>query len=380
MKMTRSTAKVKTIFHAHNWKFADVASRLQELRDAGYDAVQLSPAQKSPAGDAWYLRYQPYDHLSIEGLGDRDGLTRLCMKAHQLGVIVIADLVFNHMAVPTGARREDWLAAEAKLRAGDERPMESMYAKLSWFPHLSRRDFAPWRDMQGVDWDNENRYESWGNGEWPELLPTSNVLGLHNRHIEILYDCGVRGFRFDAVKHMRVSHLSEYVKTIEAFAEPCWFYGEVFSDEPKMHREYDALFPTTDFPFITRLKRLLHGGLPVPFDSTSMLLSDESIRFGMNHDLAYNPKHLVAGFLFDTPEQTRLANCLALALRGGTVLVLADDHQRDEMLRACVKQRQDAAGLSGAMEIRQQGSLWTIASSQGQWHLDMTTGGVRLSV
>ena len=161
----------QTIFHAHNWPFLRVRAALEGLAAAGFDAVQLSPAQKSPPGNAWYLRYQPYDHLEIDGLGDRHELASLCAAARPCGITVVADVVFNHMAVPPGLRRADWLAAGADKTA--------LYARLAWFPHLTQSDFAPWRDMQGAAWDDQNRYESWGNGEWPELLPTPRVLALH---------------------------------------------------------------------------------------------------------------------------------------------------------------------------------------------------------
>ena len=50
--MSLWSAAPSTIFHAHNWPFARVRERLAALAQAGYDAVQLSPAQKSPPGDA----------------------------------------------------------------------------------------------------------------------------------------------------------------------------------------------------------------------------------------------------------------------------------------------------------------------------------------
>lgn len=321
---------IKTIFHAHNWSFARIRSDLTKLADCGYDAVQISPAQKSPPGDAWYLRYQPYDHLVIEGLGSERELKALSADAKRLGITIIADVVFNHMAILPGLTRNDWLTAKDR---------DALRAKLDEFPHLTRDDFAPWRDMQGPDWDNEHRYESWGNGEWAELLPTPNVLRIHQQHMQILYDAGVRGFRFDAVKHMRPNHLQHYVDAIKSFPQSCYVYGEVFSDNEAMHREYAHLFPTTDFPFITKLKARLAKTTPDKVDATNLFMNNHSVRFGMNHDLACNPSHLVEGLLFQTPEQTRFANHLCLKTPGGTVLVYAVDHEHDAELRRLVRAR-----------------------------------------
>jgi alpha-amylase len=364
---------VRTILHAHNWKLPHIAEHLEYLKSSGFDAVQISPVQKSPVGDAWYLRYQPVDHLQIEGLGDRSDLEALCSGAAQLGMTIVADVVFNHMAVPPGARRSDWLAADAARGNGDSTAIEKLYDKLNMFPHLTRQDFAPWRDMQGDDWDNDHRYESWGNGEWPELLPTENVLRIHNQHLRILWDCGVRGIRFDAVKHMRPSHLAEYVKTLRSFGENCWFYGEVFSDNPVMHSEYQFLFPTTDFPFIQKLKSALARGSMIELNPDNLFLSQHSIRFGNNHDLACNPKELVSGLLFEKPEYTRLANCLAIVFGGGTGLVFAEDFQRDPLLKPCVQFRAKTGGVRGSATLQsiQSEHFWSLRAEDLEINLDL---------
>jgi maltooligosyltrehalose synthase len=125
---------IKTIFHAHNWPFVRINASLDEISRTGYDAVQLSPLQKSALGNAWFLRYQPFDHLEIHGLGDQRELAMLCAAASRRGIAVIADVVFNHMAVPSDALRKHWLDAADRLAAGDGEYLERLYAKLSWFP------------------------------------------------------------------------------------------------------------------------------------------------------------------------------------------------------------------------------------------------------
>jgi hypothetical protein len=101
--------KRHTIFHAFNWRLGTIVHRLQHLQEHGYDAVQISPVQKS-IGDEWYARYQPVSYEHIEGLGSKEDLMSLCAQARRKGMIVIADLVFNHMAVI--ASRNEWLHAQ----------------------------------------------------------------------------------------------------------------------------------------------------------------------------------------------------------------------------------------------------------------------------
>lgn len=367
---------MKSIFHAHNWKFEQVRSQLERLRRSGFDGIQLSPAQKSPPGAAWYLRYQPLDHLQIEGLGDRSELKLLCRDANRLGLTIIADLVFNHMAVPENLRRSQWLEADKARLAGDPTPIKKLYDRLSMFPDLSVADFQPWRDMQGDDWDNEHRYESWGNGEWPELKPTERVLALHCRHIGLLFDCGVRGFRFDAVKHMRAEHIGKYMDCIAGLTEKCWVYGEVFSDRVSMHREYDCMFPTTDFPFVVFLKKSFKSERSFVIDPQKDLLSQHSVRFGLNHDLILNPAELVSGFLFDRPDHSRIANCLATLLRGGTSLIYMDDFAKDPLLGLCLQYRNDVGGIAGSIEIRRDQERWVIEGRDRAVILDLKNGNL----
>jgi hypothetical protein len=369
----------RSIFHAHNWQFTHVCQKLSELRSIGFDAVQISPTQKSPSGDAWFLRYQPFDHLVIEGLGSSDELKSLCTKAMTLGMLIIADVVFNHMAVPSGLRRNDWITADAARVGGNPEPMKKLRARLDEFPHLNSDDFQPWRDMQGVDWDNDNRYDSWGNGEWPELIPNDKVISLHVQHLTQLFKAGVRGFRFDAVKHMRVSQLTHYMDAIRNFPEACYVYGEVFSGDQVMHREYQSLFPTTDFPFLIRIREKLVAEKTFVITPGTDTLSPESIRFGRNHDTVLNPPDLVSGFIFPNAELTLIASCITLLIAGGSALIYVDDY-KDTIIRKCVDFRYKQSGLTGNVQVEKIGSKWRFNSDGRTLTLDLSNESFQSSL
>ena len=88
----------------------DVRNQVPRLNEMGYNAIQLSPLQKSIEGNQWWARYQPVSHECIEGLGSVAELKELCKTCNDKGIIVIADVVFNHMAVV--ASRHDWQRAQ----------------------------------------------------------------------------------------------------------------------------------------------------------------------------------------------------------------------------------------------------------------------------
>lgn len=118
----------------------------------GFDAVQISPAQKSKSGlsvlrnrsfssvfllskstfgrflgrfnkgHEWWTRYQPLDYCELSGLGSFEELKELCRAASELQVTVIGDVVFNHMLVV--APCAEWRSAQAdgqRLRELQER-------------------------------------------------------------------------------------------------------------------------------------------------------------------------------------------------------------------------------------------------------------------
>ncbi|MEN3340552.1 MAG: maltooligosyltrehalose trehalohydrolase [Acidobacteriota bacterium] len=81
--------------------FAGTAARLPVLRDLGVTAVQLMPVADFPGARNW-----GYDGVCLyapsRAYGHPDDLRRLVDRAHQLGLAVMLDVVYNHLG-PEGA-------------------------------------------------------------------------------------------------------------------------------------------------------------------------------------------------------------------------------------------------------------------------------------
>ena len=241
----------KTIMHVFDQRVRDVFRSVEHWKSMGYDALQLSPLQKSIGGNQWWTKYQPIDHCQIEGLGSKEELKELCRKCSEQDMLVIGDVVFNHMAVV--ASRHEWQRAQK-----DKGYHEELLRRLDdRFKPLDRHDFNPWKDMMDDDWDNENRFEGWGAGEWADLKPTEKVLGRHKQHLDILVECGVRGFRFDAAKHIRPETLRIYVDYIRDICPDAYIYLEVLSSDPRQHAFFDGWADTTDFGYCFALREAM---------------------------------------------------------------------------------------------------------------------------
>lgn len=75
--------------------FAGLTKRLEHFRDAGYTALELMPINAFPGRRNW-----GYDGTLIfapaEAYGSREDLRQLVAKAHELGLSMILDVVYNH--------------------------------------------------------------------------------------------------------------------------------------------------------------------------------------------------------------------------------------------------------------------------------------------
>lgn len=221
------------ILHCFNWSISNISSNLEQIKDSGYGAIQLSPMQ--PQKDyyqgqnwksQWWKLYQPLG-FKVAGsnenvMGTKSELTSLCSKAKNLGIKVIVDVVSNHLA------------------GGSRTSLNG-----------SVNNFEPTIYSQNLihtygDWAKDNNLQSivQGNiGDYPDLKTESSVV--QDRVISLLkeyIDCGIDGFRFDAAKHIEtpddgdyasnywpnvLGATSEYAKT-KGREEP-YYYGEILT-------------------------------------------------------------------------------------------------------------------------------------------------------
>ncbi len=182
-----------------------VTERLEHLARLGVDAVWLSPFYRSPQKDAGYdvADYRDVDPL-FGTLADADALI---VRAHELGLRVVVDLVPNHTSDqhawfrqaladgPGSAARARYMFREGGGERGEEPPnnWQSVFGGSAW-TRVSERPDAP-----GSAWERD--------GQWYLHLFDSSQPDLnwdnpevHEEFCSILrfwLDRGVDGFRVD---------------------------------------------------------------------------------------------------------------------------------------------------------------------------------------
>ena len=173
----------KIIFQSLNWKIKDVNNHLEEIKEVGFNTIQLSPLQgiKENNYDFW-VYYQPINYKIGNNLGDKNDLIELCKKANNLGIKIIVDVVFHHVA---NYRNNDINSLVDK---------EILSIKDLWYQ-------TSFYNIQNYDNDYECTHYSLGG--LPALnLSSKELRKLQFNYLKELVECGVSGFRFDAMKHL----------------------------------------------------------------------------------------------------------------------------------------------------------------------------------
>ena len=170
-----------------------VTARLDHIASLGVDGVWLSPFFTSPMKD---FGYDVADHCDVDPIfGTLADFDRLIMRAHELGLRVITDLVFAHTS-----DKHVWFQESRQSRAG---------VKADWFVWADAKpDGTPPSNWQSVfggpawTWDARR-----GQYYMHNFLPEQPQLNLHNPDVQnalldaarFWLDRGVDGFRFDAI-------------------------------------------------------------------------------------------------------------------------------------------------------------------------------------
>ena len=192
---TRTDIQNGSILHAWCWSFKTIEENLPKIKEAGFAAVQTSPANTCLVGDygglelmsedldgKWYYHYQPTDwKLGNYQLGTRDDFISMCKKADELGIGVIVDVLPNHTTPRTKEISKDFIDAVGGF--------DKLYHK---------------NNNHGIR-SYENRLEctTAQMGGLPDVN-TENPLfqQYYMNYVNDVIDCGADGFRYDTAKHI----------------------------------------------------------------------------------------------------------------------------------------------------------------------------------
>lgn len=253
-----------TILHAWSWSFKTIKDNIQEIEEAGYDAIQVSPPQECKVNkecckckqegkigctcfsENWYYLYQPTNFkIGNYSLGTKEEFEEMCAVAKQHNIKIIVDVVLNHVSIDLNSVSDD----------------------IKKFPNifhnqgeLSGTNAADWCDRWKVTQrDMLGLYD----------LNTGDI-GVQKMIKDYMNDClkcGAWGFRYDAAKHI------ELPKEVDGnFGSDFWpnitknaaengakyQYGEVLQDSVSRFYEYAKYMDVTASKYGQKIRNAIH--------------------------------------------------------------------------------------------------------------------------
>ena len=197
---------------------AGITGRLDYLADLGVTLLYLTPIFLASSSD----RYNTYDYFTIDPrLGSLDDFTRLVRSAHDRGMRVLLDGVFNHCG-------------------------RGFFPFFDVMENGAASAWAGWFHLHGfpVDAYGACRFEGWlGSAEVPEInLANADARAYILRVAAYWTSQGIDGWRLDAVTHVRHrafwTELREAVRRINPEA---YLLAEIWGDPtPWMGDDFDG--------------------------------------------------------------------------------------------------------------------------------------------
>ena len=241
------------VLHCFNWTYQNIQSRLDEIKAAGYTAVQTSPVQApkdynsswNDMGNQWWKLYQPLGLSVADGntwLGTRAQLKSLCDKADEKGIKIIVDVVANHLA-NNGTDGGTY----SYLNSGVETDLKN----------------ADYFHTNNTRVNDNSRYNMTQYHLGMPDLNTGNSY-VQQKTLSFLKDCvdlGVDGFRFDAAKHIELPNDPSNCKSnfwptvingVKSYAQNTYsrddifFYGEILGGAGTDISNYTQYMAVTD--------------------------------------------------------------------------------------------------------------------------------------
>lgn len=261
-----------TFVHLFEWSWPDIATECESfLGPKGFAAVQVSPPNEHIQGSQWWTRYQPVSYALESRGGNRAQFIDMVQRCNAAGVDIYVDAVINHMAAGSGT------GTNGSSYGGKQ------------FPNYSPQDFHQSCTINPSDYGNDPwRVQNCELVGLPDLNTSANyVQDTIANYLNDLTAIGVKGFRYDASKHMAVTDIQGINARLNGspliFQEVIDQGGEAVSAS-----EYLGTGLVTEFKYSTELGNTFRNGslawLNNFGEGWGFMASSSAVVFVDNHD------------------------------------------------------------------------------------------------
>ena len=221
-----------------------VLDRLDYIEKLNMTGIWLMPIMPSPS----YHKYDVTDYKSVDPeYGTLEDLTALVAGCHARGIRVILDLPINHTST-----QHPWFQAAAQaLCSGDEAEQH-----IGWY-NFSRDPSGNMAPLSDSGWHYE---EQFAGGGMPDLNLDSDAVREEIRAVLAFWlnECGVDGFRLDAVTSFFSDHTDQNIAFLRWLKQTCeelkpgsFLVGEAWTGLKQIAEYYESgvdaffLFPVS---------------------------------------------------------------------------------------------------------------------------------------
>ncbi len=312
----------------HGFKGGDlygVADRLDDLVDLGISGIYLNPIFSAASNH----RYNAYDYFEVDPLlGGTPAFRTLLDRAHERGIRVVLDGVFNH------AGRGFWPFHHV-LENGIRSPYRD------WF-HLDPEVLAGHRGLEAYPRDGDGTIAATGYAAWWNVSSLPKIRVENPAARAYLFEVaehwlrfGIDGWRLDVAAEIDdPTFWPEFRRRVRAVNPDAYLVGEIWTESPEwlLGDRFDALM---HYPLGIAILGFAGGG---ELDGAAVAAQSDYARFlrpldgpgfaGRLHDLLdlHDPAVVAAQYNLigshDTPRARTILAGDAAALRLATVLLL----------------------------------------------------------
>lgn len=246
-------------FFRHGGDLQGIIDKLSYLEELGVTALWLNPVLENDQPYASYHGYAVTDHYRIDRrFGTNEKYRELCQKAHEKGIKVIMDVIFNHVGDEHYLMRDlpgtDW------IHQWPEYTKTTYRAPTLLDPHASKYD----RKLMTDGWFDKHMPDL--NQQQPQL---ANYL-IQNSIWWTMYS-GQDAFRIDTYAYADGVFAAEWNRRLQREIPHLGIYGETwvhgaaiqawFTGGRGIHQDFDTHLPgVTDFQLYYAINEALGRG------------------------------------------------------------------------------------------------------------------------
>jgi len=191
-----------------------IIEKLPYIKSLGITGIYMTPVFKSPTNH----KYDTQDYYTVdEHFGDKETLKELVSKAHDLGIKVMLDAVFNHI----GSKHEFW----QDVLQHQEKSKYKDYFHVREFPVR-----AEYKDRDSLNYDTFAYAVNMP--KWNTENPDARKY-LIDAAVYWIKECDIDGWRLDVSDEVSFSFWRDFNAAIAEHKKDVYILGELWHDPAK---------------------------------------------------------------------------------------------------------------------------------------------------